>query len=185
MKSKFYQNASERMGKTVETVRSEFSHIRTGKATAALLDPIKVEYYGSMVPINQVANITVPEIRTLAIQPWEKNMIGEIERAILKSDLGLNPVNDGRIIRIPIPTLTEERRKELVKMVRKMAEDGRIAVRNIRRDVNDQIKKAEKNHELSEDNAHDEMNEIQELTNDFIKKIDELLRIKENEIMEV
>ena len=185
MKSKFYQDAEERMTKSVEAVRSDFTHIRTGKATTALLEGIKVDYYGTPTPIDQVANISVPEMRLLAIQPWEKNMIGEIEKAILKSDLGLNPVNDGRLIRVPIPTLTEERRKELVKLVGKMAEDGKIAIRNIRRDVNDNIKKAEKNHELSEDNAHDELNEIQELTDTFIKKIDEVLKIKEDEIMEV
>jgi ribosome recycling factor len=185
MKSKFYQDAEERMTKSVEAVRSEFTHIRTGKATTALLEGIKVDYYGTPTPINQVANVSVPEMRLLAIQPWEKNMIGEIERAILKSDLGLNPVNDGRLIRVPIPTLTEERRKELVKLVGKMAEDGKIAIRNIRRDVNDNIKKAEKSHELSEDNAHDELNEIQELTDTYIKKIDEVLKIKEDEIMEV
>lgn len=185
MKSKFYRDAEERMKKTVESVRSEFTHIRTGKATTALLDGIKVDYYGNPTPISQVANITVPEMRLLSIQPWEKNMIGEVEKAILKSDLGLNPVNDGRLIRVPIPTLTEERRKELVKLVGKMAEDGKVAIRNIRRDVNDNVKKAEKSHELSEDNAHDELNEIQDLTNTYIKKIDELLNTKENEIMEV
>lgn len=185
MKSKFYQDAEERMKKSIEAVRFEFSHIRTGKATTTLLDGIKVEYYGNSVPINQVANVTVPEMRLLAIQPWEKNMMSEIEKAIMKSDLGLNPVNDGRIIRVPIPVLTEERRKDLVKLVRKLAEDGRVAIRNIRRDVNDHIKKAEKEHELSEDNAHDELNDIQDLTNDYIKIVDELLKIKEEEIMEV
>ena len=185
MKSKFYQDAEERMKKTIESVRSEFSHIRTGKATTGLLDGIKVDYYNNSVPIKQVANITVPEMRMLAIQPWEKNMIAEIEKAILKSDLGLNPVNDGRIIRVPIPTLTEERRKDLVKLVKRLAEEGRISIRNIRRDVNDSIKIAEKNHELSEDNAHDELNEIQNLTNDYVKSIDDMLKVKETEIMEV
>ena len=185
MKSKFCQDTAERMKKTIESVRSEFSHIRTGKATTALLDGIRVEYYNNLVPLKQVANVTAPDMRTLAIQPWEKNMIVEIEKAILKSDLGLNPVNDGRIIRIPIPVLTEERRKDLVKVIKKLAEDGRIAIRNIRRDVNEIIKKAEKNHELSEDSSHDELNDIQELTNDYIKNIDDMLKIKEEEIMEV
>ncbi len=185
MKSKFYHDAEERMKKTVEAVRTEFSHIRTGKATASLLDGIRVEYYGNPVPLNQLANITVPEIRTLAIQPWEKNMIPEIEKAILKSDLGLNPVNDGRQLRVPIPTLTEDRRKELVRLVRKMAEDGRIAVRNIRRDSNEHIKKAEKNHEISEDSSHEELDEIQKVTDSYIVKIDDLLNQKEAEIMEV
>lgn len=185
MKSKFYQNAEERMKKTIESVRSDFSHIRTGKATTALLEGIKVDYYNNSVPISQVANITVPEMRLLAIQPWEKNMIVEIEKAILKSDLGLNPVNDGRIIRVPIPALTEERRKDLVKLIKRLAEEGKISIRNIRRDVNDLVKTAEKNHEFSEDNAHDELNEIQNLTNNYIENIDALLKVKEEEIMEV
>ncbi len=185
MKSEFYKDAETRMTKTVEAVRQEFSRIRTGKATATLLDGIKVDYYGSMVPINQVANITVPELRTLAVQPWEKNMVSEIERAILKSDLGLNPANDGHVVRIPIPLLTEERRKDLVRLVRKMAEDGKIALRNIRRDVNEHIKKREKDHEISEDASHNELDEIQKLIESFSVEIDESLTGKEAEIMEV
>ena len=185
MKSKFYHDAEERMKKTVDAVRTEFSHIRTGKATASLLDDIRVEYYGNMVPLNQVANITVPDLRNLAIQPWEKNLISEIDKAILKSDLGLNPINDGRMIRVPIPTLTEDRRKELVRLVHKMAEDGRVAIRNIRRDTNEHIKKTEKNHEISEDVSHEELEVIQKLTDSYIVKIDELLKLKEAEIMEV
>jgi ribosome recycling factor len=163
MKSEFVRDAETRMQKTLEAVRGEFGRIRTGKATAALLDGIKVDYYGSTVPINQVANITVPELRMLAIQPWEKNMLAEIEKAIQKSDLGLNPINDGQSVRIPIPALTEERRKDLVKLVRKQAEEGKIAMRNVRRDVNDHIKKQEKEHEISEDAAHHELDEIQKI----------------------
>lgn len=173
------------MTKSVETVRQDFGRIRTGKATAALLDGIKVEYYGSTVPINQVANITVPEMRMLSIQPWEKNMLGEIEKAIQKSDLGLNPINDGQTIRVPIPPLTEERRKDLVKHVRKLAEDGKVAIRNIRRDVNDNVKQKEKDHEISEDVAHQEHDEIQKITDSHIARIDELVVAKEEEIMEV
>ena len=185
MKNKFYLDAEGRMQKSLQNVQDEMAKIRTGKATTSLLDMIKVNYYGSQVPLKQVANITVPEPRLLSVQPWEKNLIGEIERAIMKSDLGLNPTNDGKIIRIPFPTLTEERRKELVKLVRKMAEEGRIAIRNIRRDVNEHIKKAQKNHELTEDQEHDELEKIQKLTDEFIEKIDKVLVEKEKEIMEV
>lgn len=185
MKSRFYQDAEMRMKKSLEAIQSEMARIRTGKATTSLLDMIKVNYYGSQVPLKQVANITVPEPRLLSVQPWEKNLIPEIEKAILKSDLGLNPSNDGKTIRIPFPQLTEERRKELVKLVKKMAEEGRIAVRNIRRDVNEHIKKAQKNHELTEDQEHDELDEIQKLTDEYIEKIVKLLSEKEKEIMEV
>ncbi len=185
MKSEWYKEAEERMEKSVEAVRREFAHIRTGKASAALLDGIRVEYYGSMVPINQVANVTVPEPRLIAVQPWEKNMVPVIEKAIRQSDLGLNPTSDGHVVRVPIPALTEERRKELVRLVHKLAEEGRVAIRNIRRDINERIKKAEKNHELSEDDAHRELDEIQKLTDKFIEQIDELLELKEKEIMEV
>ncbi|HDZ11561.1 MAG TPA: ribosome recycling factor [Bacteroidetes bacterium] len=185
MKSRFYQDAEMRMRKSLEAIQSEMAKIRTGKATTSLLDMIKVNYYGSQVPLKQVANITVPEPRLLSVQPWEKNLIPEIEKAILKSDLGLNPSNDGKTIRIPFPQLTEERRKELVKLVKKMAEEGRIAVRNIRRDVNEHIKKAQKNHELTEDQEHDELDEIQKLTDEYIEKIVKILAEKEKEIMEV
>lgn len=185
MKSKYYLDAENRMKKSLQSMQDELAKIRTGKATTSLLDMIKVNYYGSQVPLKQVANISVPEPRLLSVQPWEKNLIGEIERAILKSDLGLNPTNDGKIIRIPFPTLTEERRKELVKLVKKMAEEGRIAIRNIRRDVNEHIKKAQKNHELTEDQEHDELEQIQKLTDEFIEKIDKVLAEKEEEIMEV
>ncbi len=185
MKSELYREAEERMKKSVEAVRNEFAHIRTGKASAALLDGIRVDYYGSMVPIQQVANITVPEPRLISIQPWEKNMVPVIEKAIRQSDLGLNPNNDGRVIRVPIPTLTEERRKDLVRLVHKLAEEGRVAIRNIRRDVNEKIKKMEKDHEISEDDAHRELDEIQKLTDSYIEKIDELMKLKEKEILEV
>ena len=178
-------DAKRRMEMAVENVRSELAKLRTGKATPALLDGITVEYYGSRVPLKQVANVGAPEPRLLVIQPWEKSLLGEIEKEILKSDLGLNPTNDGLVIRIPIPQLTEERRQSLVKLAKKFGEEGKIAIRNVRRDANEKLKKAEKNHEISEDNMHTAQEDIQKMTDDFIKKIDEILALKEKEIMEI
>ena len=178
-------DAESRMKKAVENTRSELAKIRTGKASPALLDGVKVPYYGSSVPLKQVASVNTPEPRLLTIQPWEKNLIGEIEKAIMKSDLGLNPVNDGILIRLPIPQLTEERRKDLVKVCHKIAEEGRIAVRNIRRDANESLKKTEKEHDISEDQYHTAIDDIQQLTNKYIKEIDTVLKAKENEVMEV
>jgi len=185
MKSEFYHDAKLRMQRSFETLREELAKIRTGKATASLLDDIKVEYYGSQVPLRQISNIVVPELRLLSIQPYDKSMVGAIEKAIMKSDLGLNPTNDGKVIRVPIPPLTEERRKELVRLVKKMAEEGRVAIRNIRRDVNEHLKRAEKQGELTEDELHHQLDEIQKLTDEYIKKVDEILENKEREIMEV
>ena len=179
------KDASHRMKKAVENIQQELVKIRTGRATPTLLDNVKVSYYGSMVPISQAATITTPEPRLIAIQPWDKNMISEIEKAILKSDLGLTPSNDGTFIRIPIPQLSEERRKELVKLVKKFAEDGRIAIRNVRRDANDHLKKMQKDHIISEDELSVVLDETQEMTDKHIKEIDELLEKKEKEIMEV
>jgi len=179
------KDARERMAKAVENTRSEFSKIRTGKASPALLDTIRVSYYGSMVPLKQVAAINTPEPRLITIQPWERNLIGEIEKAILKSDLGLTPSNDGHVIRLPIPQLTEERRKDLVRLCHKLAEEGRVAIRNVRRDANEKLKKLEKNHEISEDQYHTAIDEVQKITDEHISKIDELLKHKEDEIMEV
>ena len=150
-----------------------------------LLDGVKVSYYGSIVPISQAATITIPEPRLIAIQPWDKSMIGEIEKAILKSDLGLTPSNDGTFIRVPIPQLSEERRKDLVKLVRKFGEDGKIAIRNVRRDVNDHLKKLQKDHGISEDELSVVLDETQEMTDKHINEIDEILKHKEDEIMEV
>ncbi len=178
-------DAEARMQKGVENTRSELSKIRTGKASPAMLDTVRVEYYGSMVPLQQVANVNTPEARLLTIQPWEKNMIGEIEKGIQKADLGLNPVNDGTIIRLPIPQLTEERRKDFVRLCHKLAEEGRIAIRNVRRDSNDKLKSTEKDHEISEDQYHTAVDEIQKLTDKYIKGVDEILAKKEEEIMEV
>jgi ribosome recycling factor len=179
------KDASHRMKKAVETIQQELAKIRTGRATTTLLDNVKVSYYGSTVPISQTATITIPEPRLIAIQPWDKSMISEIEKAILKSDLGLTPSNDGTFIRIPIPQLSEERRKELVKVVRKFAEEGRIAIRNVRRDVNDHLKKMQKEHLISEDELSVILDEIQELTDNSIAEIDQVLEKKELEIMEV
>lgn len=177
------KDARERMEKAVETVRNDFAKLRSGKATPALLDGLKIDYYGSPMPIKQIANVSAPEPRLLVVQPWERNMLAEIERAIIKSDLGLNPANDGIVIRIPIPQLSEERRRDLVKLAKKGAEEGRIAIRNIRRDANDRFKKAEKAGEISEDLSHSAQDDVQKLTDDFIKKIDEHLELKEKEIL--
>ena len=174
----------EKMEKVVEAFKREMLHIRTGRATPNLLDGIKVEYYGTEVPINQVASISIPEPRTIAIQPWEKGMAGKIERAILKSDLGITPNNDGSFVRLNIPSLTEERRKDLVRMVRKSAEEYRVSIRNIRRESNDRLKKAEKASEITEDENKRTQTKVQELTDDYIQKIDTILQDKEMEIME-
>ncbi len=178
------QDAKRRMRATIDNIGAELAKLRTGKASAALLDGVRVEYYGAQVPLKQVANIGVPEPRLITIQPWDRSVIGAIEKAILKADLGLNPINDGHLIRLPIPELTEERRKELVKICKRIAEEGRIAVRNVRRDANEKLKQAEKNHEISEDDSHRYQEKVQELTDEIIKEIDQLLEKKEAEIME-
>lgn len=175
----------ERMDKSIEAFRHEISKIRTGKATTALLDGIKVDYYGTLTPLSQVGNVSVLDVHTLSITPWDKSQVNAIEKAILASNLGFNPANDGTNIRVPIPPLNEERRREYVKLVKKFGEDAKIAIRNIRRDANDNLKKLEKDKELSEDLRHDAENEVQELTNEHTKKIDELIKHKEDEIMEV
>jgi len=179
------KDARHRMDRAVEMFANELTKIRSGRATPALLDSVKVDYYGQTVPLNQAATISVPEPRLITIQPWEKSMLPEIEKAILKADLGLNPGNDGNIIRLPIPQLSEERRKDLVKLIHKFAEDGKIAVRNVRRDVNDHLKRLEKNHELSEDELSVELDEVQKMTDEHIKKIEEIMERKEKEILEV
>lgn len=179
-----FKNAESRMKKSVEHVSHELAGIRTGRATPALLDSVKIDYYGNKVPITQASTVTAPEPRLLVVQPWEKRLIPEIEKAILESDLGLNPSNDGNVVRIPIPQLSEERRRELIRLVKKYAEDGRVAIRNVRRDANEQIKKLEKAHEISEDQSKDALEQIQKLTDQYIKEIDEALERKEKEILE-
>ncbi len=178
-------DAKHRMDGAIHAVKEEFSKIRTGRATPALLDSIRVDYYGQKVPINQVGSVSAPEPRMLVVQPWEKNLLSVIEKEIQKADLGLNPSNDGNIIRIPIPQLSEERRKDLVKLVHRFGEDGKIAVRNVRRDANDHLKKLEKNHEISEDELSVALEEVQKMTDEHIKKVDELVEEKEKEVLEV
>lgn len=176
---------SERMQGAIEALKKEFAGIRTGRASLGILDGIVIDYYGTATPLQQLASLSIPESRQIAIQPWEQRIIPEIEKAILKSDLGLTPMNDGKLIRINIPTLTEERRKQLVKVVKKRAEETKVAVRNVRRDANEELKKAEKNEHISEDTVKKELDEIQKVTDSFVKKVDELLEHKEKEIMEV
>jgi ribosome recycling factor len=179
------KKTSDRMQGAVDALKKEFAGIRTGRASMALLDGIVVDYYGTPTPVQQLASLTIPESRQIAIQPWEQRLIPEIEKAIMKSDLGLMPMNDGKIIRINIPILTEERRKQLVKLVKKRAEESKIAVRNVRRDSNEGLKKLEKEEHVSEDEVKKEHDEIQKITDSFIKRIDELAEHKEKEIMEV
>ena len=179
------KDAKTRMDKSIEAFRKEISKIRTGKATTALLDGIKVDYYGNPSPLNQVANVSVLDSHTLSITPWEKNMVGEIDKAILTADLGLNPVKDGTNIKVPIPPLNEERRKDLVKLSKKFGEDSKIAVRNIRRDANDKLRKLEHDKELSEDLRHDAEADVQKVTDNHTKTIDEMVVHKEKEIMEI
>ena len=179
------KHADEKMKKAVEVVREELAKIRTGKATTALLDGVNVDYYGTMTPLNKVANVSTPDVHTIAIQPWEKSLIGPIEKSILAANLGLNPVGDGALVRVPIPPLNEERRKELVKLTKKFGEDGKIAIRNVRRDAVEHLKKAEKDEHMSEDERKRSEQEVQKLTDKFIKDIDALLATKEKEIMEV
>lgn len=185
MLDKIYAETKERMQKTVESVTREFGAIRTGKASVNLLDTVRVEAYGTKMPLNQVATIATPEPRLLIVQAFDKGTVGDIVKAIQVANLGLNPIADGQTIRIPVPTLNEERRLELVKLCKTTAEDGRIAIRNIRRDANDQVKKAQKDKDISEDQEKDGLAKVQELTNDLIKVIDGLLDKKEKEVMAV
>lgn len=180
-----FKEAERKMNAVIDATKREFATIRTGRATPSLLDRISVEYYGTETPLNQLANISVPEPRMLMVQPWDKSAVKAIEKAILASDLGLTPNSDGNVVRIAIPPLTEERRKELVKIVRKEAEEKRVAVRNVRRDANEEVKALEKSGEISEDESRRAQDDIQELTNKYISKIDELLAAKETEILEV
>jgi len=184
MKDEILSELRDKMTKTVEALEREFKRIRTGRASTALLDGIKVDCYDTQMPLEQVSSISVPESRLITIQPWDQSIIGEIEKSILKSELGLTPMNDGKIIRISIPPLTEERRKELAKLARKMAEENKITVHNHRREANDMFKELKNEKEISEDEFHKYQNEVQEITDDFIKKIDETTAQKEKEIIE-
>lgn len=178
------KDAREKMGKSLDLFRQEAMRLRTGRASLALVDGIKVNYYGTLSPLTQVATLNIPEPRLIAIQPWDAKLLPEIEKAILASGLGLTPSNDGRVLRLPIPPLTEERRKELVKIVRKMAEDSRVALRNVRRDHNEALKKLEKDKALSEDDLKRFQKKLQELTDEEIGKVDDVLARKEKEILE-
>ncbi len=184
MKDEILSDLRKRMGKTVEALKREFNKIRTGRATPALLEGIKVQCYETQMPIEQVASISVPESRLIVIQPWDQSIIGDVEKAILKSELGLTPMNDGKIIRIAIPPLTEERRKELAKLAKKIAEESKIAIRNQRRDANEMFKDLKNEKEISEDEFYKYQNEVQKITDEFIKKIDEVTAQKEKEILE-
>jgi len=173
------------MSRTIESLKKDFASIRTGRASLALLDGLMVNYYDTLTPLQQLASLSIPESRQIAVQPWDQKIIPDVEKAILKSDLGLTPMNDGKVIRINIPPLTEERRKQLVKTVRKKAEEAKVSIRNIRRDVNDELRKLEKEKHISEDIVKKSQEEIQKLTDSFIAKVDEVLSNKEKEIMEV
>ena len=179
------QDAVRRMDKSVETTQHEFNSIRTGRASAALLDHVQVDYYGTPTPLNQLATINVPEPRMLTVQPFDPSSLKSIEKAIMESDLGLTPSNDGKIVRLPIPQLTEERRKELVKVVKHLAEEGRVAVRNVRRDVMHDLKELVKNGDVGDDEERRAEDRVQKLTDEHVAKIEDLLKRKEAEIMEV
>jgi ribosome recycling factor len=178
-------DAQDRMSKSIDSFKLSLNKVRTGRAHASLLDNITVDYYGMPSPLNQVGNISTPDARTLAISVFDKGMIGAVEKAILKSDLGLNPSSQGTLIRIPLPPLTEERRKDLVKVVRGEAEGSKVAIRNIRRDANSDIKALEKEKEISEDEQHQAEEQVQKITDTFIKQVDDLLAVKEKELMEI
>ncbi len=173
------------MEKVVSFLRKEYDRVRTGRASLSLLDGIRVNYYGSPTPLNQVATVSVPEPRLITIQPWDKGVLGEIEKAIQKSELGLTPMTDGKVVRIAIPPLTEERRKELVKLVRKMAEERKVDLRNHRRDANEMIKELKKDKEITEDELFRQQEEVQKVTDQYVKKLDEILKDKETEILEI
>jgi ribosome recycling factor len=185
MSHEIVQRAEERMKKSLESLKNDLTTIRTGKATPALLDPVRVDAYGSVMPLSQVASITAPQPRLLVVQPWDKKLLSAVVRAIQKADLGLNPAEDGELIRLPIPALTEERRQDLVKRAKKLGEEARVSVRSIRRDANDELKKAEKDHVVSEDEAERLRTEVQKVTDKHSAQVDETLVKKEKEILEV
>ncbi|HEV7375332.1 MAG TPA: ribosome recycling factor [Pyrinomonadaceae bacterium] len=179
------KEARPRMETVIDDVRRKLATVRTGRAAVSLLDNVMVEYYGTPTPLNQMASVHVPEPQMLTVQPWDQTQLGAIEKAVRTADLGLNPSNDGKLIRIPIPALTEERRKQLAKQVHEIAEEHRTAIRNLRRDANDRLKKMLKDKTISEDNERDGLEEVQKLTNTYIGKIDELMKSKETEILSV
>jgi ribosome recycling factor len=177
--------ARSAMDKAIESLKKDFTKVRTGRASVSLLDDVRVDYYGTPTPLSQLGTLAIPEPRLITIQPWEKKLLPEIEKAIFKADLGLTPSSDGQLIRMAIPPLTEDRRKEMVKMLKRMVEDTKVAVRNIRRDANDAVKKLAKDKEISEDDAKRVEKEIQDLTDKFVAKADEVVAVKEKEVMEI
>jgi len=183
MKDEVLKETRRKMDKVLEAMARDLSRVRTGRASVAILEGIKVECYDTSMPLSQVASLAAPESRLLTVQPWDSAVLGDIERAILKSDLGLNPVNDGKIIRLPIPALTTERRKELVKMVKRMEEEAKVAVRNVRREANEDFKEMKKEKILSEDEAHRGQDEVQKVTDEYVKKVEAQSAEKEKEIM--
>ncbi len=185
MISELLKTTEQKMQKSIEVLKTDLAKVRTGRAHTGLLDHVMVEYYGSMVPVNQVANVTLIDARTIGVQPWEKNMLNKVERAIRDSDLGLNPSNQGEIIRVPMPPLTEERRRDLTKVVRQEGETAKVAVRNLRRDANQHLKDAVKDKEISEDDERRGQDLIQKLTDKYVSEIDKLLADKEQELMQI
>lgn len=185
MVDEIFEDLKDRMGKSIESLKREYSRLRTGRASISLLDGIRVSYYDTPTPLNQMASLAVPEPRLIVIQPWDKTAIEDIEKAILKSELGLTPINDGKVIRISIPPLTEERRKELVKVARKMSEENKVAIRNIRRDANEMLKDLKKEKEITEDDLYRSQEEVQKTTDQFISQVDEICTAKEKEILEI
>jgi ribosome recycling factor len=180
-----YADSRDRMKKVIENLEREFKRVRTGRASVAVLDGIRLDYYGTPTPLNQIATLTVPEPRSITIQPWDATVIGDVEKAILKSELGLTPMNDGKMVRINIPPLTEERRRDLVKVIRKMAEESKVALRNIRRDSNEMLKDLKKDKAISEDEQFRGQDEVQKITDEFIKQAEAVYAGKEKEILEV
>ena len=185
MEDKIVKETEAKMEKSLTTLKTDLNKIRTGRASLALFDDVRIDYYGTPTPLNQVATLCVPEPRMITIQPWDTSIASEIEKAILKSELGLNPMNDGKIIRIPIPRLTEERRKELVKVAKKIGEGAKVSIRNIRREANDHLKGLEKNKKISQDDLRQLIDKIQTFTDKYIEKADEVLSAKEKEVMEI
>lgn len=173
------------MDKAIKALKRDMAKVRTGRASVSLLDDVKVDYYGTPTPLSQVATLSVPEPRLITVQPWEKNLIPEIEKAIFKADLGLNPSSDGQLIRLPIPALTEERRKEMAKLVRRMGEDAKVSIRNARRDANETLKMLEKEKEITADDQKSGEKDVQKLTDDFVQNVDEVVKTKEQELMEI
>jgi ribosome recycling factor len=185
MDEKILKDIEAKMEKSLSSLKTDLNKVRTGRASLALFDDIRVDYYGTPTPLSQVATLSVPEARLITIQPWDISVTAEIEKAILKSELGLTPASDGKIIRIPIPRLTEERRKELVKVVKKMAEAAKVALRNVRREANDQLKGLEKNKKIAQDELHQMMEKVQTSTDKYIERVDAALAVKEKEILEI